>query len=98
MDEVFQELAGLLRGFSRGQSPRDFPRAKPVGNPEDFFHLLLFDEHNSRQVSGISLSYHKNCFFVLLWHCYVPKIQYYLLIFPLVKKTSTCKTLILSSN
>ena len=62
MDEVFQELAGLLRGFSRGQSPRDFPRAKPVGNPEDFFHLLLFDEHNSRQVSGISLSYHKNCF------------------------------------
>ena len=35
MDGVFQGLAGLLRGISRGQNPRDIPRAKPEGNREE---------------------------------------------------------------
>ena len=35
---------------------------------------------------------------VLLWHCYVPKIQFYFMIYSLVKKTSTFTTLIVSCN
>ena len=34
----------------------------------------------------------------LLWHCYVPKINFYIMIFSLGKKTSTFKTLIVSCN
>ena len=37
-------------------------------------------------------------FLVLLWHCYVPKIQFYLMIFLLIKKTSNLITLIVSCN
>ena len=37
-------------------------------------------------------------FLVLLCHCYVPKIQFYLRIFSLVKKTSTFVALIVSCN
>ena len=35
---------------------------------------------------------------VLLWHCYIPKIHFNLMIFSLVKKTSTIITLIVSCN
>ena len=31
MDEVFRGLAGLLRGISQGQSPREIPRSSPAG-------------------------------------------------------------------
>ena len=37
-------------------------------------------------------------FLMLLWHSYVPKIQFYLMIFSLVNKTSTFITLIESCN
>ena len=30
MDGVFRELAGLLRGISRGRSPREIPRSSPA--------------------------------------------------------------------
>ena len=37
-------------------------------------------------------------FLVLLWNCYLPKIQFYLMIFSLVKKTSSFITIIVSCN
>ena len=36
MDGVFQGLAGLLRGISRGQSPREIPRNTDLLNVQNF--------------------------------------------------------------
>ena len=72
-------------------------KIRHFGDISDFLNIDVW-----RSIIVAKFLEYVNCkiriFLVLLWHCYVPKIQFYFMIFSFVKKTSTFITLIVSCN